>query len=404
MKLQLFPQFILARAVLVAGCLLGSSGCRKVESYEKPLTPVKVQTVEQQAVTTGGARYSASLQPDAQLDVASPTGGIVQDLLQVQGRTLEPGDRVAAGVALARLRDPQFAPRLEQLEAQASAAQSAQTQARAQLAEAHSAHAQLQREYERAIRLFEAETLTRPDFEATKAHVEASQARLDALQAQVQMAQAKVTAAQAQITAARTAHGELTLAAPLGGVVLKRWVERGAFVAPGAPLLTIADTTHIKAVFGVPDGAAAKLQPGSPLLVTSEALPTVELRGHLTRVAPAADPKTRIFDVEVRLPNPRQQLKPGMVVALQMADEAAPAPVTVVPLAALLQLPAAPDSYAVFVLETRQQQRFARQRRVQLGAPLGNAFTVQSGVSVGEQVVVSGATWLKDGEAVRVVP
>ena len=52
------------------------AGCKKVESYEKPLTPVKVKAVEQQFVSSGGARYSANIQPNTQVDLAFKVGGL----------------------------------------------------------------------------------------------------------------------------------------------------------------------------------------------------------------------------------------------------------------------------------------------------------------------------------------
>lgn len=175
---------------------------------------------------------------------------------------------------------------------------------------------------------------------------------------------------------------------------------------PGAPVLIVADTASVKAVFGVPDVAAAGLKPGSELTVSTEAMRDDEFRGRLVRVAPAADPKTRVFDVEVAIANPRQRLKVGMVVSLQVTGARAPQPVTVAPLTALfqLQLKEKEGGYAVFVIAEQGGKQVARLRRVKIGETLGNLIAVTEGINVGDQVVVSGATLIGDGEQVRVIP
>ena len=60
--------------------------------------------------------------------------------------------------------------------------------------------------------------------------------------------------------------------------------------------------------------------------------------------------------------------------------------------------------FAVLVVERQASADVARRRRVELGAVSGNAIAVKKGVALGERVVVSGATLLVDGEAVRVLP
>ena len=59
--------------------------------------------------------------------------------------------------------------------------------------------------------------------------------------------------------------------------------------------------------------------------------------------------------------------------------------------------------YAVLIVERQGDVDIARLRRVELGEVMGNGIAVLNGVKPGERVVVSGATLLVDGEAVRIV-
>jgi len=399
-------QNLLTVLTLVCGaCLIG---CAKAESYEKPLTPVKVKTVEQQYVATvaggtGSARYSANIQPDSQVDLAFKIGGYVEQLLSRNGRTVQEGDWVAKGAVLARIRDNDVAARVKQAKANLAEAQAAQSQVRSQLAEAETAQNQTKSELERAARLFEKESLTRPDYETAKSNFDMGRARLDAIKAQLAMAEAKVNSIKAQIEEIESLRADCELKAPMNGLLLKRNVEIGSLVAPGAPAFVIADTASVKAVFGVPDVVAARLKSGTHLTVETEAISGIEFRGRLLRVSPSADPKTRVFDVEVAIANPGQKLKTGMVVSLQSESEGAQTPVTVAPLTSLMQLKEKNAGYAVFVVEDQNGRPVVRQRRVKLGETLGNMIAVTDGISAGEQVVVSGVTMISDGEPVKVV-
>src|SRR5439155_8414316 len=92
---------------------------------------------------------------------------------------------------------------------------------------------------------------------------------------------------------------------------IKRLIEVGALVRPGDPAFTLAETAHVKAVFGVPDVGLAGIRLGSPVRVTSDARPGVRMRGQVTAISPSADPKSRVFQVEVSIPNPRHRWKPS---------------------------------------------------------------------------------------------
>jgi len=58
----------------------------------------------------------------------------------------------------------------------------------------------------------------------------------------------------------------------------------------------------------------------------------------------------------------------------------------------------------VFVAEGKNESTIVRTRDVRLGRVSGNRVAVDSGLAVGERVVVSGASLLTDGEPVRVIP
>lgn len=403
---------------------------------KKPATVVGVRFVEQYAAG-GGTRYSATIAPSRQVDLAFKVGGYVQELLQMRGtdgqpRDIQEGDQVTRGIVLARLRDVDYVVKLQQAkaqlaEAQASyeqgkaqlaEAQASREQARAQLAEAQAMHEQARLDFERATKLLATQSLTKPDYDAAQARFSTTQARVSGAQAQLGMVEATISKARAQLQViqareqgakAQLAEADLALRdsalkTPLDAVVLKRSVEVGTLVAPGTVGFVLADTATVKAVFGVPDLTMQRLRLGQELAVSTEALPGMTWRGRLTRIAPSADPKSRVFEVEVTLSNPQQQLRVGSIAALQVADERSLGSLAVVPLSAIVRPKDKPTGYAVFVVEDQGGHLVARNRTVQLGDTMGNMVAVLDGVRIGERVVTTGASQVVDGDPIRITP
>lgn len=435
--------FMKTNVALMLGTLLCATfltGCReKTATAESAPVSVKVKAVEQNSVSNG-VRYSAVIMPHSQVELAFKVGGYVEAIQQVRGvdgrmRDVQDGDIVAKGTVLARLRQSDYAVRVNQAEAQTAEAksgldsgqsqfadaQAAVASSKAQLAEAEAAFGKAGLDFERAKNLFGSQSMTKADYDASKTQFETAQAkrnaarsqvamleaRAESARAQIEMLRAKVKGSQAVVAEAAIPLQDTALRSPMNAVVLQKSVEIGALVSSGKPGFVVADMSSVKAVFGVPDLAVAKMKLGAELTVTTESLPGTEFHGQISRVAPAADAKSRVFEIEVTIPNPNQVLKSGMIASLEVApsDSGAPAqPVTVVPVSAIVRAKDQPGQYAVFVVEEKAGHTIARSRIVKLGEALGNTMVVLEGVSIGERVITAGATLTLDGQAVQVIP
>jgi multidrug efflux system membrane fusion protein len=146
------------------------------------------------------------------------------------------------------------------------------------------------------------------------------------------------------------------------------------------------------------------LTPGSSLTVELEALPGTEFTGQITAISPSADQKTRLFEVEVSIPNAQQLLKVGMIASLNLSGAPKGEAVPVIPFNAIIRSKDHPDQYSVFVIEAQGDVQRARLRSVTLGEAFGNRVAVSSGLKVGDRVITSGGTRLLDGEVVQVIP
>ncbi len=365
---------MMAFVIAVAGC--GAKG--EEGSKGKILTPVRVRQVEEQS-QLAGARYSGNVEPGTRVDLMFKVGGYVREIAQVKNgnttRKVQEGDWVTKGTVLAVVRESDY----EQHVAAAKAGES----------EAVAAQKQAQLDFDRAQKLSAGGSIA-------KVELDTQGARLDT-------ASARVEGAKSRIREAEIALADCTLRAPIDGVVLKRPIEVGSLVAPGALGFVIADTKSVKVVFGAPDRLIEKLKPGGMLKVSFEAV-AGEFPASITRIAPSADPKSRVFEVEATIPNTNDQLKVGMIAKLVVPETALETRALVLPLTAIVRSPRDPRGFSVFVIEGDAGKEIAKLRDVRLGDVVGNAVIVSEGLKTSEKVVSMGATLLTDGESVRVIP
>lgn len=355
------------------------AGCESSKPPAAPSTPVQVARVEAYSGEQG-VRYSASIVPYTQVALAFKSAGYVVNILQrpnIGGgtRNVQLGDYVQSGTVLATVRQDDYMHAVQQYKGQLE-------QANAVLLKAKS-------DFTRAQALMGAQALTQPDYDAAKA--------------QYDSAQGSVTTAQAAVSQAQQALDDCELRAPISAWVLARNVDVGDFVGTGSVGFSLGDTKRIKAVFGVPDTLLSSVRLGKTQGVFTESLPD-EFQGRITAISPSADQKSRTFQVEVTIPNPKDELKAGMVATLDMGGARPANGVIVVPLSAVISSGNGSKDFAVFVVSSEAGQDVAHRRAVQLGPVYGNQVAVPQGLALGDRVISNGATIVTDGQVVRVIP
>ncbi len=137
--------------------------------------------------------------------------------------------------------------------------------------------------------------------------------------------------------------------------------------------------------------------------MTTEALPD-PFSGHVTSISAAADAKSRVYSVEVRIDNPKNLLKAGMIASITIGAGQPIGKVTVIPLTAVVRSPANPNGFAVYVTEGTGDTVKVHTQDVSLGDTYGNMIAVLSGVNLKDRVVTSGTNMIKNGDQVRVIP
>lgn len=162
-------------------------------------------------------------------------------------------------------------------------------------------------------------------------------------------------------------------------------------------LFHLMRTDVLRVFVAVPQTFATSITTGQDAAVYRREQPTKQHPGKVTRTANALDPNTRTLLTEVDVPNPNDELRPGMYLQVKFTFDRKIIPL-MIPAAAL-----ATRSKAARVAVLDDQCR-VHYRDVQLGRDYGAEVQVLAGLKEGEQVVVHPGDDLPDGTVVEPVP
>jgi RND family efflux transporter MFP subunit len=360
---------------------LALAGCSSHKPLQQAPQAVQTQRLQSGGTATGsGLRFSAVVAPDAQVPLSFRNPGYVVSLKQVRGqdgktRDIAEGDRIGKGAVLVQIRASEYQDKVRQSSSKAAAADALAQKAKL--------------DFERATRLYETQSITKPDFDAARSQYDSTQNELRAAQAQT---------SEAQISLRDTA-----VVAPFDGDIVKKSVELGSYVGPSVTVLTMAKTDVVKIVIGVPDTAMRSVKLGQPVDVAIDAFPTRTFHATISRLSSAADTTTRNFEVEVAIPNRDHLLKVGMIGSLQLtAAEGEPQQSAMqIPLSAVVQ--AKEGKYGVFIVSPSNGGQIAMLRPIEVGRVTGTDISVVSGLAAGDEVITTGGNLLKDGQRVEVI-
>jgi RND family efflux transporter MFP subunit len=197
------------------------------------------------------------------------------------------GDWVTRGTRLASLDTQSLAQDLAMAQASVGAA----------AADARRAEVELQKTKERRARREAArELFSQEDLAAASTEEQVAAAALDTARARV--AQEKARQRQLQERIARS-----VLRAPIDGRVALRYLDAGALVHAGTPVVRLISSQDFLLRFAVPPERAGALRKGSPVEVRLES-PQLTLPALVSRIAPQIDPASQMIFVEADLAVP----------------------------------------------------------------------------------------------------
>lgn len=301
-----------------------------------------------------------------------------------------------AEVEMARSQQQQVEALRKQVEAYEKEVAAAEAQWKAAQAQREAA-AQNLRGVQRGARPEQKEAIA-AETQRSRALVE--QARTARLQAETH--RHEYQAALALVEQARAQWRHTLILAPVKGIIARRYVDPGEFVAPGQVAFTLVAPGQTWVVAKVDDEDAGKIRLHEPVEITARAYPDRIFRGQILEIGALAEPKERLSErarivrVKVRVEDPQGLLKPGMEVDVR-GEPLLKANTLLVPNDALVE-----EEGGTFLWVVNEGQ--ALRRRVETGFSNYEFTEIRSGLREGEEVVVRGKERLREGMKVRARP
>lgn len=267
------------------------------------LRPILIGVVAACVAATLGY-WALALRGWERTDDAFVEGHMVLLSSRVAGQVMEvhavENQRVAKGDVLVQLDPADFDVRVARARADLDAAHNRMAQAQAaadaalaqiRMAEVKLKHAE--QELVRARELFESGVGSRTALDAATAVRDGAAASLHAAQQQERAERASLgneapeRQAEAALREAELAREHSVVTAPFDGVVGRKSAEPGAIVAPGQPLLSLADSSEVWVTANFKETQITTMHPGDAAEIRVDAFPDVLLRGHIESVSPA---------------------------------------------------------------------------------------------------------------------
>ena len=349
------------RLYSAVACLGLVAACGPPEAVEEaPVArPVMLFEVGSEAASRV-YEYPGRIAPEVEANVSFEVGGRIVELPVTEGLW------VNEGTLLAALDPSDFEANVEASRAQSAAAEA---------------------DYERYRDLLAKNAVSRRDFESRQRNFEVARATL---------------------RIAEKALRDTRLQAPFSGRVARRLVDNFQNVQPQEPVVVLQDDSTLEIRISVPEADLLRRNRGElvsevsarvrPRVVISAA-PDREFPARLTEMSTSADPTTRTFEATFAFESPDDvNILPGMTASVrvsvtgeQIAD-AYPIPANAAPI---------DNSGSAYVWKVDPSSMVVSRATVALGELSGELVFVESGLSAGDLIAVTGVHHLREGMEVR---
>jgi membrane fusion protein, multidrug efflux system len=186
--------------------------------------------------------------------------------------------------------------------------------------------------------------------------------------------------------------------APFAGIVTQRNIEVGSLVstsnAEGTQLFKLEQTDTLRAFVNVPQNFIPSIRTGLPAALIVPEFPDRTFAGRVSRDAGALTADTRTLLTEVKVPNQRQQLRPGIFAQVRFQ---VPRTGPGVVISANTLVPGGLQQRVALIRDST-----VRYQVIEPGRDFGDELEVVKGLRGGEQLVVNPTEALREGQKVEV--
>ena len=184
---------------------------------------------------------------------------------------------------------------------------------------------------------------------------------------------------------------------PISGVVDQEFLQQGEMSAPGVPILRILNTRKIKIVADLPENYLGSVKKNDKVSVYFPALDkTVESR--ITMIGRTIDPANRTFKIEIQANNSSGDLKPNLLAQVNVNNYTNKNAIAVS--SELVQEDVNGARFLFTVGTDKEGNLIAKKQIVETGESYENKIEVNTGLNVGDIIIVEGARSVSTGNII----
>ncbi|MSO73208.1 MAG: efflux RND transporter periplasmic adaptor subunit [Rhodospirillaceae bacterium] len=215
--------------------------------------------------------------------------------------------------------------------------------------------------------------------------------------------QSTLAQANAGIAKAKAQIDQMLIKAPFDGELGVRQIEVGAYLTPGASIVTLTDPSTLWVNFTLPEQVANEVHTGQPARVRADAFPDRVFDAKITAIEPQISTQTRTLLVQATLPNPERALRSGMFARAE-AVVLKELHAVVVPETAVDFSLYGESAFVIAETTDPSGKTVTKVNRVSVktGQRFDGKVSVISGLSEGDRVVSAGQLKLNDGAVVTI--
>lgn len=314
-KIAAVASIILGWGLLITGC---SDDSGAGENRGEKLIPAVEAVQARYGALPLTERLSGLVKAKNQVEIYPEITATIVEVLANNG------DFVKKGQVLIKLRDREFAERLNQARAAYRIAEAQAKQAKAELIKTRAELNRIQTLSEKKL--------------ASDTELETIQTQAVSAEADFELAEARVAQAMATVDEREDALSRTLIRAPISGSVGNRNAEVGMLVNNNSRLFTLGQIENVRVEVILTDQMLNYIETGQRSEIIVDNAQYGSLTAPLSRISPFLNPITHSTEAEIDLANPDGVLKPGMFVTVDIyygESESA----TLIPLSALYENP-----------------------------------------------------------------
>ncbi len=183
-----------------------------------------------------------------------------------------------------------------------------------------------------------------------------------------------------------------------GGKIIRKLMNEGEITGPGTPVLVLFETGNDDWVIkiNVSDRDWARLNIGMNARVTMDAYPETVFNGKVSDLAPAADPSSGLYPVEIKIAPQGHRFAPGLFAEVDVTPPQARS-YQMIPIEAIVE----GEGKSAFVFAIQPDGETVRKIPVQVAFLDGNQVVISGGLDGIAEVITAGAPYLTEKSRVK---